>query len=235
MSKNAKKETVVIALGGSIIVSRNIQTNFLKRFRAALLPFLKERRFIIVAGGGSIARNYQKAASSIIPLRDEDKDWLGVHSTRLNAHLLRTIFADRAYPVVIDNPTRPIPRGAWNSYSLFIASGWRPGWSTDYVAVRLADRFSSSQMIVATKISHVYDDDIARNKHAKPIPDITWKHYRPLIGNKWAPGMKAPVDPIASRFAQKKNMRVVVARGTDLENLRKIIRGESFRGTIIHS
>ena len=33
---------------------------------------------------------------------DEDKDWIGIHATRLNAHLLRTIFRDVADPVVID-------------------------------------------------------------------------------------------------------------------------------------
>jgi hypothetical protein len=34
-------------------------------------------------------------------LPDEDLDWLGVHATRLNAHLFRTIFRDLAHPVIL--------------------------------------------------------------------------------------------------------------------------------------
>ena len=232
--KEGKKETIVIALGGSIIISQQIQTYFLKRFRAALLPLLEGRRFIIVAGGGTICRNYLKAASAILSLSDEDKDWLGIHSTRLNAQLLRTIFVDEAYPVVIDNPLRPIPKGDWNKFSLFFASGWKPGWSTDYVAVRLAQRFGASKMIIATKIPYVYTRDVAKHKNAKPIPDITWKKYRGLVDEKWSPGMKVPVDPIAARYAQHTHMNIVVVRGTNLKNLRNVILGKPFFGTVIH-
>lgn len=235
MKKNIKKETIVIALGGSIIVSQKIQSQFLKRFRDMILPLFEEYRFIIVAGGGTTARNYQQAASHVVAVSDEDKDWIGIHSTRLNGHLLRTIFVGEAYPAVIDNPLRPIVKRDLDKYALFIAAGWRPGWSTDYVAARLADRFHASKMIIATKIPYVYDADIAIHKNAKALPDITWEHYRTLVGDKWTPGMKAPVDPVASRYAQEKNMDMVVARGTDLANLKNIITGKKFKGTIVHS
>src|SRR3989338_4698585 len=233
MKKN--KETIVIDLGGSIIVSRSIQTRFLARFRSMLLPLLKERRFIVVTGGGSTARNYQQAASAIHAVTDEDKDWLGLHATRLNAHLLRTIFAKEAYPVIFDNPLRPISKSDWASHSLFIGAGWKPGWSTDYVSVLLANRFHASKMIIATKIPYVYDADIAKYKNAKPLPDITWKTYRKMVGDKWTPGMKTPVDPVAARFAQEKGMEAIIVRGTDLKNLHNSIFGKPFRGTRIHS
>ena len=90
---DSNSDTIVIALGGSIIVSRSIQVRFLKQFRKFILKFIKQgKRFVIVAGGGSIARNYQAAASDIVKLSDEDQDWLGIHATRINAHLLRAIF-----------------------------------------------------------------------------------------------------------------------------------------------
>lgn len=227
------KETIVIALGGSIIVSGNIQTNFLKQFRKFVLKFLKDgKKIVIVAGGGSTARDYQGAASKIIKLSDEDQDWLGIHATRINAHLLRAIFFDIAHPVVLDNPLKKIKNE--EKYNLFIASGWRPGWSTDYVAVLLAHRFQTKRLIVATKISYVYSEDIEKNKQAKPLRKISWKDYRKIVGRRWTPGMRTPVDPVAAKLAQSLGMEVVVARGTDLDNLENIILGKKFRGTVIN-
>lgn len=162
----AKNKYIVIALGGSIIISNKIQVDYLKRLRKFLIEYIdKGYKFILVAGGGSTARNYQKAASAIIDIDVEDKDWLGTHSTRLNAHLLRTIFNDFAYSVVLDNPEKPIPKNDLNKYSLFIASGWRPGWSTDYIAFRLAHRFKTKLVIIATKTPFVYDADIHSHKN----------------------------------------------------------------------
>ncbi|MFY9457773.1 MAG: UMP kinase [Candidatus Spechtbacterales bacterium] len=235
-SKNSKNsdtgDTIVIALGGSIIVSRNIQAHFLKQFRKFILKFLKEgKKFVIVAGGGRVARDYQNVASSIVKLSDEDKDWIGIHATRINAHLLRAIFFDVAHPVVLDNPLKKIKNE--EKYNLFIASGWRPGWSTDYVAVLLAHRFLTKRLIISTKIRYVYDDDIEKNKRAKPLKEISWKDYRKMVGDVWTPGLKAPVDPIAAKLAQSLKLEAIVARGTDLANMENILHGKKFRGTVI--
>lgn len=210
---------------------QKIQINFLKKFRKFVLKFLKEGvRFVIVAGGGAIARNYQNAADKITKISDEDKDWLGVHATRDNAHLLRTIFKNYACPIVLDNPFKKVDD---KKYHLFIGSGWKPGWSTDYDTILLAQRFKADKIIVASKIAYVYDSDIEKNKNAKPLPEITWADYRRLISSKWKPGMGAPVDPVAAKLAAKLKMEVIVARGTNLKNLENILRDKKFKGTII--
>jgi uridylate kinase len=232
LSKKAKcgtikevKKTIVISLGGSIIIPNKIQVAFLKKFKGLVLRFLKRGyKFIIVTGGGQICRDYQKAASKISELNDEDKDWLGIHATRLNAHLLRTIFKKQAYPVVLDNPEKPIDGG---DYRLFIASGWRPGWSTDYDAVLLAHRFKADKVINASNITHIYD------KNKKAIQEISWINYRRLINTKWKPGLNVPFDPIASKAAQKYKMKVIVTKGTDLKNLENILTNKKFKGTVI--
>ena len=232
---NEKTKFTVVALGGSIIVSRKIQTAYLKRLR----NFLKTRiekgdKFVLVAGGGSVARNYQKAALSVRDVSDEDKDWLGIHSTRLNAHLLRTIFYDIAYPTVLDDPAKPISKRDLAKYSLFIASGWRPGWSTDYMAFLLAERFKVDQVVVATKISHVHDRDVQIYPDAKPLESMNWKKYLQILPSKeWHPGMSSPVDPVATRFAIKHNISCVILRGTNLKNLDRFLDKKKFIGTLI--
>jgi uridylate kinase len=53
------------------------------------------------------------------------------------------------------------------------------------------------------------------------------------VGTKWSPGLNAPFDPIASTFAAKHELKVIIAKGTDLMNLKKILEGKSFLGTTI--
>ncbi len=228
---NQVQKTIVISLGGSIIVPGEIQVAFLKKFKEFILKFLhKGYKFIIVAGGGKTCRKYQQAATLITNLSDEDKDWLGIHATRLNAHLLRTIFKHEAYPIVLDDPHKKIDG---KNYRLFIASGWRPGWSTDYDAVLLAERFGTSKIVNASNIDYIYDKDPNKFKDAKPLQEITWQDYLKIAGKKWTPGMNVPFDPIAAKAAQKFGISVIVAKGTDLKNLANILTNKKFKGTII--
>lgn len=252
------EQTIVISLGGSIIIPKKIQVRFLKKFKEFILKFLKEgKKFIIVAGGGGIAREYQRAASKITEVSDEDKDWLGIHATRFNAHLLRTIFKKEAYPVVLDNPHKTInlysqqkgknKKSKVCQYNLFIASGWRPGWSTDYDAVLLAQRFKANKVINASNITYVYEKDpnLRKKKKVKegektsstirPIKKISWRDYQKLIGlTHWQPGLNTPIDPIAAQLAAEIKLTIFIAKGTDLKNLENILQDKPFKGTIIH-
>jgi uridylate kinase len=227
-----KQKTIIISLGGAIICSeaRKINVEFLKKFKDLILKFTKKNyRFVIITGGGKICRVYQDAAKKIINLSDEDKDWLGIHVTRLNGHLLRAIFSKTAYPVVLDDPHKPID-GSWK---ILIGAGWRPGWSTDYDAVLLAKRFGAKKIINASNTPYVYNKDFRKHKDAFPIEKISWKDYQKLIGNKWIPGMSAPFDPIASKNARKLKIRTIIIKGTDIKNFEKLLSGLEFKGTII--
>jgi uridylate kinase len=227
-----KNTPIVIHLGGSIIVAGEIQSSFLKEFRDFLLPFLKEgKRVALVVGGGTICRDYQNAAASVIDISDEDKDWLGIHATRLNAHLLRAIFFDVAHPVVLDDPMKKIKNE--DAYNLFIASGWRPGWSTDYVAVMIAKRYGAKQVIIATKVPYVYEEDVEKNGNAAPLTRLSWADYRKMISDVWVPGLRAPVDPIAAKLAQELGLEAVVIQGTNLENFENVLHDKEFIGTLI--
>lgn len=220
----------IIALGGSAIMPGKINTGLLKNFRKLILKQIKSgKKFIIVSGGGKLARDYQKAAKKIVTLPYEDMDWLGIHSTRLNAHLLRTIFRKEAGPVVLNSEEKPIKFRK----SVIIASGWRPGWSTDYVAIRLAKKIGADSAIIAGKPAYVYTKDNQKHKDAKPIKKISWNEYRKLIPGKWTPGMSSPVDPIAAKFAKKWKISAYIVNGANLNNLENLLNGKKFIGTTI--
>ncbi len=220
----------VLALGGSILYPEQIDILFIKRFQAFIRQFLRKKyKFIIVVGGGRIARLFQVAAHRAGRITDEDKDWLGIHATRLNAHLLRTIFREVADPVVIDGRYR-LRR---LTHPVTIASGWRPGWSTDYVAAVLAHDFKAAQVIIAGKPDYVYDRDPARRNGARPLKKLSWPEYRRLIPRKWKPGSHSPVDPVAAEFAAEHGVRAVVLDGKNLKNLKALLNSKDFKGTTI--
>lgn len=229
-----EKQTIVISLGGSIVSPEAGKVNipFLKQFRSLILKFLKKNfRFAIIVGGGKVCRLYQSAASKIAKLPNEDRDWLGIHAIRLNAHLLRTIFRREAYPVVLDDPHKPVK----NHWKLLIASGWRPGNSTDYIAVLLARRFQTKEIINASNIPFVFNKDPSKYKNVQKFERISWESYRKLISSKWIPGLSSPFDPVAAQLAEKLKIRVFILEGADIKNFEKAIEGLAFRGTIISS
>lgn len=227
----------IISLGGSVIVPHlsdqgGINIQFLKKFKKLILSELKNnKRFVIVAGGGKTTRVYQKAASKIADIKKEDIDWIGIHATRLNAHFLRTIFQKEAYPVILDSPQKELKKK--KGKNLLIASGWRPGWSTDYIAVLLAERFGAKEVINASDLSFVYNRDPKKYKSAKPIEKICFNDYQELIPQKWTPGMSLPFDPIATKLAKKLKLKIKIVKASDLKNFKNAILGKKFKGTII--
>lgn len=224
------KFPIVLSVGGSLVVPKQgIDIAYLKALRSFIVKQTKRGyRFIIVVGGGRTARQYQEAANALVRLADEDVDWLGIHATRLNGHLLRSIFRDIALHYVVKDPMRKI---AWKQ-KVLIAAGWKPGWSTDYVAVKLAKQYGSHLVINLSNISAVCDRDPNLDPDAKKFDHMSWKQFRGIVGHEWHPGANHPFDPVASRLAEKLKMTVVVT-GKDFTNINRLLSGKKFTGTVI--
>lgn len=235
MGSNGYKRRIVMSIGGSLIVPNGgIDTKFLSnlnRFIREQLAKDKNRQFFLVAGGGAIARHYRDAGSSVIghELTRDDLDWLGIHATKLNAHLIRTIFRDIAHPYVLKH--FEIIRKV--TESVVVASGWKPGWSTDYCSVLVCEDYDIKDLLNLTNTDYVYDSDPKENKNAKPLEKISWADFRKMVGDEWIPGMHAPFDPIASKKAENLGIKVTVVNGYDFENLQNLFEGKKFTGTVI--
>ncbi len=231
---NKSQQTFVLSLGGSLVVPNGgIDIKFLSDFNKFIRHQVssKKRRFFIVVGGGTTARHYRDAGEDILhtTLTAEDLDWLGIHATRLNAQLLRTILGDIADPRVIKHYEiilkidKPVAIGA----------GWKPGWSTDYCAITLCQDYGIPEAINITNIDQVYSKDPRKSSDAKPIDKISWSAYRKMVGDVWEPGMNAPFDPIASRLADETGVSVKILNGKNLDNLAAALDGKPFVGTTI--
>ena len=226
-------ETIVMSVGGSLIVPDGIDTTFLSDFRQ-FIDFettSRGRRFIIIAGGGRTARNYQDAAAAVSELNSNDLDWMGIHATRLNGHLLRTIFRDKAHPVMITNPDDILDVPARER--VIIAAGYRPGSSTDLRAVQIAEKLGAHKMINLSNIDFVYTADPRTDKNATPIKNISWREFRALIPSEWDPGLSSPFDPIAAKAAERDNIEVAIINGNKLSEVVNYLDGKDFIGTKI--
>lgn len=234
MAENGFKETIILKLGGSLIVPNGgLDVDYIKKFYTFIRNQVaeKNRRFFIMIGGGVLSRHYRDAGAEVTghELTKDDLDWLGIHATRLNAHLFRTIFRDLAHPIIIKNydyiqkPEKPI----------VITAGWKPGWSTDYDTVLLAQDYNIKTIVKMSNVDGVYDKDPNKYPDAKRYERIPWENYRSMFGNEWMPGTHAPIDPIAAKLASELKTKVFYLDGKDLENVEKAIDGDEFRGTVI--
>ncbi len=225
-----ENETIVISIGGSVIVPDLVDTEFLKKFRDLILDIAKDKKIALISGGGKTCRRYIKALKDIVPeVSKEDQDLVGIESTRLNAQLLKSMLSEVSCSAIVENPEGDI---AFDNRVL-LAGGWKPGWSTDYCAVRLAQRFGASTVINLTNTDYVYDKDPNKYPDAKPIESLTWEDMKKLVGDEWSPGLNMPFDPIASAEAAKSGFKVIII-GSDIENLRRGIEGKEFMGTTIN-
>ncbi|MDA1338032.1 MAG: UMP kinase [bacterium] len=223
---------VVISLGGSIIVPNEIDYKFLAEFKS----FIEKQvnvgvKFLIICGGGATGKRYIEAAKHVVDVSDEDLDWLGIHTTRLNAHLLRTIFKEIAFPIII---THHDERFDVNE-AVVVAAGSKPGWSTDYVSASLAVGNGLTDIINLSNIDLVYDKDpsIKGNEDAKPLETLKWTQLQQMVGDIWTPNLSSPFDPIATKLCFENNLKLIIANGRNIENLENMFSGKPFVGTQI--
>lgn len=213
--------------------SKGLDVQYLRKFENFIRKQIaKNRRFFIVTGGGYTAREYRDAAADIVgaDITNEDLDWLGIHASRLNGHLFRTIFRDVAYERILKHYDMVDKKA---TQSVVLCAGWRPGWSTDYCAVLVANDYNVDTVINLSNIDQVYDKDPNKYQDAKPIKKMKWNDLIGIVGGEWKPGMNAPFDPVASRMAKKAGLKVIVCNGHDFENLEKILEGKEYQGTTI--
>ena len=227
------KDIKILSVGGSIVAPDSVDTQFLINFKEAILEYLDQpgsRKLVLVIGGGAPARAYQRAYREITEFPDpESQDWIGIMATRLNAELMKGIFSDYCVEPVVTDPTYIKDfKGR-----ILVAAGWKPGFSTDNDSVLLAKNLGADTVINLSNIKKVYSADPKLDPHAVPLDRISWTEMKKLVGDKWKPGVNVPFDPVATGYASELGLRVITAAGGDIENMKKILTGDLFDGTVI--
>jgi len=88
-------------------------------------------------------------------------------------------------------------------------------------------------LVNLSNIEYVYDKDPNKFKDARKLEKVSWKEFRKIVGNEWKAGMNLPFDPVASKEAEKVGLKVVIMKGTELDNFNNFLEDKVFKGTVI--
>jgi uridylate kinase len=223
----------VISLGGSIVAPDGVDAPFVKEFISLIETHLgagEERRAVLIVGGGAPARTYQAAYREIVgETSSDDQDWIGIMATRLNAELVRASLGELCRNPVVTDPSADFEFTG----RVLVAAGWKPGFSTDFDAVVLAERFGAERILNLSNIEKVYTADPKIDPDARPLDRVSWDEFRAMVGEDWVPGKNLPFDPVATRRAAELGLQVISAGGRNLKNVGDILEGRDFIGTLI--
>ena len=232
-------DSIVIALGGSLLSDEDSdkieswKINFVNLISSIINLGMN---VLIVVGGGKLARrNISKAKENGINDKFE-LDLIGIEATRENAKEIINLFSN------IQNLNKTVPKSiedgsiSFQNYDLTIMGGTVPGHTTDAVAIKMAKELNSKLVVIATNVSHVYTSDPRVDANASPIEKISLNELGILsgVGKPIQPGSSFAVDPVGVGIAIENNLPLVILNGHDVDNLRKAIYGERFKGTMVH-
>lgn len=229
MSDPERQDTVLISLGGSILAPETIGPQFVAGIAALIGELARDRRLIIVTGGGRTARNYIGAGREL-GASEFFLDEMGIAASRLNARLLMCALGGLAPPTVPDTMPDTLVMSA--AYPVVVCGGSHPGHTTDAVAALLAEASGASLLVNATSVDGVYDKDPATHDDARHIPELTADELVDLcIRSAASAGPNVVMDPLAARVIARSSVTCAVVDGRDADSLRAAVLGGDFKGT----
>ena len=175
--KHRVSDKLVISLGGSLFIPNEIDVNFLKDFKKVILSN-KKYKFVIVTGGGGVARKYISALHAVG--KDERlQSYAGIGVTRMNARFLSYFFG-------VD-PEKGIPHKKQDVKSLLAknrivfcgALEYKPKNTSDGTAAELA-AFLGADFVNLTKAPGLCNKNPNKFKNAKLIPEISYKELNKI-------------------------------------------------------
>ena len=226
-----KKRVIILSLGGSQIIPENINLNYLIKFKKVLKKNTKHNKFIVVCGGGSIARKYIHALKSI-KINETLQSLAGISATRMNARFMNYFFnINPKYG--IPHTMRTLKKYIKKQDIIFCgALEYKPNQTSDSTSAEIAKEFKS-EFINITNIKGLYTKNPKEFKDAKFIPEITWKEFDKRANQiKFKPGQHFVLDQNASKIIMQSKIPTYII-GNDLNQLDNIIKNKKFIGTII--
>lgn len=226
-----EKKVIVMSLGGSIIIPEKKHERFLIDFKKILRKNYQKNKFIIVCGGGSIARAYQSV------LKEEHRNYkelslAGIRATRMNAELVMQLFGKEA------NSRLPLSmvqvKSELHKNNVVICGSLRyaPNETSDSTAAKVAD-YLGGEFINITNVAGLYSSDPHKNPDAKRIPHQTWEEFEKRAkAIAYKPGQHFVLDQKAAQRIRKKKITTYII-GKDLRNLDALLKGKHFIGTTI--
>jgi len=221
-------KTIVISIGGSVLLSAEADTSFLLNLKHLLEQESKKSKIYLIVGGGHIARHYIKLGREL-QFSEDILDQIGIDITRVNASLLANLL--KSANTTIPHSTT---QAAQLKNSIVVMGGTNPGHSTDMVGAELAEKVHADLYVIATNVDGIFDKDPNKYDDAQQITEITIDQLITQFGTSWeSAGKNTAIDGPALSVIQKSKISTVVLNGKRLDELQKSLNNEPFDGTII--
>jgi len=172
-------ESIVISLGGSVLLSDDANESFLNNISELFIKLSQSYKIYIIVGGGKTAREYINKGREL-GFTEQKLDDLGIMITRVNAKFLKNNIseANNEIPISTDQALKTIS-------SIIIMGGTTPGHSTDFVGAELAAKAKASRYIIATNVNGVYDKDPNEYKDAILLNEVFLSDLLEKYGDSW--------------------------------------------------
>jgi len=223
----------VLSLGGSLIIPDSIDVNFLKKFKKTILKNSGKYKFVVVCGGGSIARKYINALREA-GMNEILQSFSGISATRMNARFVSYFFNSNPEEG-IPHTLRTVRKYIRRQDVVFCgALEYKPRQTSDATAVEIASHFKTI-FINLTNVSGLHDKNPEKFKDAKFIPKISWKEFYKMANReKYKPGQHFVLDQTAAKMIMEKKIKTYIL-GKNLKNLNNLLNSRKFRGTTIEN
>lgn len=225
------KKVIVISLGGSLIVPDSIDLKFLEKFRQVIKKHEASYKFVVVCGGGSVARKYIQA------LKEANKSeylqsMAGISITRVNARFMSYLFGRDANEGIPHDMTQVKNLLKKNNIVFCGALRYADKETSDSTAAKLAN-FFGADFINLTNVQGLYTSNPITHKDAKFIPAISWNDFHKRANQiKFKPGQHFVLDQDAAGIIKEHKTKTYIL-GKNLSNLDNLLSGKKFTGTII--
>jgi uridylate kinase len=225
------KKVIVISLGGSQIVPDDVNLKYLREFKKILQKNAKKYKFIVVCGGGSVARKYISALRTE-GISETMQSYSGISATRMNARFMNYFFnIDPKHG--IPHTTSTLKKYVKTQPITFCgALEYKPNQTSDSTSAEIAKLFKS-EFINITNVRGLYTANPKKVKNAKFIPKITWKEFDKMANkSKFKPGQHFVLDQTASKVIMKNKITTYIT-GTNLKQIDNLLNNRKFNGTVI--
>jgi uridylate kinase len=226
-----KKDVVVLSLGGSLIIPDKINLPYLKEFKKAILKNISKYKFVIVCGGGSVARKYISALRES-KINEKLQSFSGISATRMNARFMNYFFnlnPESGIPHTMDLLKKYLQK---EDIIFCGALEYKPDQTSDSTAAQIASSLKCS-FINLTDVPGLHDKNPKEYKNAKLIPKISWKDFNSIIEKiKFKPGQHFVLDQNAAKIIMKNRITTYII-GKNMNEFDNLLKSKKFKGTVI--
>lgn len=222
----------VLSVGGSLLFKNGeINHSYVRDLKKFLSSF-RDRKFVLVIGGGVVARSYINALEKLGAGKDVMSRF-GIGVTRTNARLIANIIGR-------DSNVRDLPKtlkqvkGFLRKHRIVCCGALRyePDQTSDGTAAQIA-HYLKTRFINVTNVKGLYTKDPKKFKNAKLIPEVSYSEFSNIVNKlKYHPGQHFVLDQHAAATIGRHKVKTYVVGG-GLTNLSNLLKGKKFVGTVI--